>query len=291
VANPTGAGDGAREQRHYYAQNWRADVAVIVDNAGDIQEWDKYRAYGVPFLLTPGDHDKDGDVDAADSTAYTGDFNFGNSRADLNKDGAVNSSDQTLFTASHNAAVPGGRYKLSASALGNRKGYAGYEHEGFGNNLAVPELAHVSNRVLHFGLGRVTNRLNTRLLEYTLAIESLVRPRPGLCSGAAGRASPQCQPIDDISFAPPLPGECDTIIHDVRPTSLPCNAGEDIIVVVIRDAQGNVIEQYEQCFRCSGNCGREPAPGADPAIPCERERTSVPTLGGGTISSMICYCP
>ena len=55
----TGLGDGTREQRHYYAQNWRADVAAVFDSTGEIQEWDKYRAYGVPFLLTPGDHNKD----------------------------------------------------------------------------------------------------------------------------------------------------------------------------------------------------------------------------------------
>ena len=49
----------------------------------------------------------------------------------------------------------GGRWKLSASDIGNRKGYAGYEHDGDGG---VPELAHVRNRVLHFGLGRWTRR-------------------------------------------------------------------------------------------------------------------------------------
>ena len=58
----TASGDGTREPRHYYAQReggWRADVAAVFDSTGEIQEWDKYRAYGVPFLLTPGDHNKD----------------------------------------------------------------------------------------------------------------------------------------------------------------------------------------------------------------------------------------
>jgi len=40
----TGTPDGTREQRHYYAQNWRADVAAVFDNTGTIEEWDKYRA-------------------------------------------------------------------------------------------------------------------------------------------------------------------------------------------------------------------------------------------------------
>ncbi len=149
----TGSGDGTREQRHYYAQNWRADVSVIVDNAGDIQEWDKYRAYGVPFLLTPADHNKDGAVTKDDSNAFDADYAAGKLRADLNKDGALTTADQTIFNASYAKAVVGGRFKLSASDIANRKGYAGYEHDG---NL--PELAHVRNRVMHFGLGRWTRR-------------------------------------------------------------------------------------------------------------------------------------
>jgi len=151
----TGTPDGIREQRHYYAQNWRADVSVIVDNAGDIQEWDKYRAYGVPFLLTPADHNKDGAVAKDDSNAFDADYAAGNLRADLNKSGTVTTADQTIFNASYAKAVVGGRWKLSAPDIANRKGYAGYEHDGDGG---VPELAHVRNRVLHFGLGRWTRR-------------------------------------------------------------------------------------------------------------------------------------
>jgi len=151
----TGTPDGIREQRHYYAQNWRADVSVIVDNAGDIQEWDKYRAYGVPFLLTPADHNKDGTVTKDDSNAFDADYAAGNLRADLNKSGTITTADQTIFNASYAKAVVGGRWKLSAPDIANRKGYAGYEHDGDGG---VPELAHVRHRVLHFGLGRWTRR-------------------------------------------------------------------------------------------------------------------------------------
>ncbi|MBX3405066.1 MAG: hypothetical protein KF699_16785 [Phycisphaeraceae bacterium] len=153
----TGASDGTLETRHYYAQNWRADVSAIFDNDGAVVEWIKYSAYGVPFLLTPGDHNKDGVIDKADADAFDADYAANNARADLNKDGTISSADQTLFTASYNAAAVGGRWKLSAH-VANRKGYAGYEHEGFGNDLAAPELAHVRHRVLHFGLGRWTRR-------------------------------------------------------------------------------------------------------------------------------------
>jgi RHS repeat-associated protein len=154
----TGASDGTLEARHYYAQNWRADVSAIFDNAGDVVEWHKYSAYGIPFLLTPGDHDKNGDVDKDDSDAFNADYTAGNLRADLNKDGVLTTADQTIFNNSYAAAVKGGRWKLSSEDVGNRKGYAGYEHEGFGNDLAAPELAHVRHRVLHFGLGRWTKR-------------------------------------------------------------------------------------------------------------------------------------
>jgi len=149
----TGTPDGTREQRHYYAQNWRADVSAIVDSSGEIQEWDKYRAYGVPFLLTPADHTKDGAVAKADNDSFAADYAAGNLRADLNKSGTVTTADQTIFNASYAKAVVGGRWKLSAPDIANRKGYAGYEHDG-----DLPELAHVRHRVLHFGLGRWTRR-------------------------------------------------------------------------------------------------------------------------------------
>ncbi|MBX3405068.1 MAG: hypothetical protein KF699_16795 [Phycisphaeraceae bacterium] len=151
------AADGTLETRHYYAQNWRADVSAIFDNAGAVIEWQKYSAYGVPFLLTPGDHNKNGAIAKDDQDAFDADYAANSPRADLNRDGAWTTADQTLFTASYNAAAVGGRWKLSAN-VANRKGYAGYEHEGFGNDLAAPELAHVRHRVLHFGLGRWTRR-------------------------------------------------------------------------------------------------------------------------------------
>ncbi|MBX3402908.1 MAG: hypothetical protein KF699_05780 [Phycisphaeraceae bacterium] len=68
------AADGTLETRHYYAQNWRADVSAIFDNAGAVIEWQKYSAYGVPFLLTHGDHNKDGVVNSADEDAFYEDY-------------------------------------------------------------------------------------------------------------------------------------------------------------------------------------------------------------------------
>jgi RHS repeat-associated protein len=104
------------------------------------------------------DRDTNGEVDKDDETAFYADYGTANLRADLDEDGDVDADDQKLFVASFNKTTPGGRWKLSSEDVGNRKGYAGYEHEGFGNDLATTEIAHVRNRVLHFGLGRWTRR-------------------------------------------------------------------------------------------------------------------------------------
>ncbi|MBX3405956.1 MAG: hypothetical protein KF869_04245 [Phycisphaeraceae bacterium] len=188
------AADGTLETRHYYAQNWRADVSAIFDNSGAVIEWQKYSAYGVPFLLTPGDHGKDGGISAADQTAFNADYAANNARADLNRDGAWTTADQTLFTASYNAAAVGGRWKLSAH-VANRKGYAGYEHEGFGNDLAAPEIAHVRHRVLHFGLGRWTRRDpaeyidGSSLTEYLSSGPVVATDPIGLCGAQVTQAT------------------------------------------------------------------------------------------------------
>jgi hypothetical protein len=189
----TGASDGTLEARHYYAQNWRADVSAVFDNAGTVLEWIKYSSYGVPFLLTPGDYNKDGIVDGDDEIFFD-DLNYENPRADLNRDGQVDVDDEDIFIASYNAAAPGGRWKLSSADVCNRKGYAGYEHEGFGNDLAAPEIAHVRNRVLHFGLGRWTRRDplgyvdGTSLNEYGRSSPAIYRDATGLAcsSGRSG---------------------------------------------------------------------------------------------------------
>jgi len=217
----TGTPDGTRESRHYYAQNWRADVSAIVDSSGEIQEWDKYRAYGVPFLLTPGDHNKDGAVAKADSNSFDADYAAGNLRADLNKSGTVTTADQTIFNASYAKAVVGGRFKLSAPDIANRKGYAGYEHDGDGG---VPELAHVRHRVLHFGLGRWTRRDPMVYVDgISLIVYARSQPvrnadsygRTSHSGGQAGIILPEPIPYD------PWTPACRVLPISTRPT-LPC---------------------------------------------------------------------
>ena len=55
----------------------------MFDNGGDIQEWVKYSSYGIPFLLTPGDFNKDGTVDKDDDDLFTADYGAYDSLADV----------------------------------------------------------------------------------------------------------------------------------------------------------------------------------------------------------------
>ncbi|MBX3407885.1 MAG: hypothetical protein KF869_14085 [Phycisphaeraceae bacterium] len=69
------AGNTRHDDAH--RRGWRADVSAIFDNrwgAGAVIEWQEYSAYGVPFLLTHGDHNKDGVVNSADEDAFDEDY-------------------------------------------------------------------------------------------------------------------------------------------------------------------------------------------------------------------------
>ena len=59
-ANWTAASDGTLGERIYHYQNCRADVSGIVEDTGEdtgeMAEWVKYSAYGVPFGLPRGGH-------------------------------------------------------------------------------------------------------------------------------------------------------------------------------------------------------------------------------------------
>lgn len=152
-----GAADGTREKRVYLLQNWRADVSCVTDQAGKVLEWIKYSPYGVPFRIDPADFDRDGDVDSADSSAFTTEYNNGTPRADANHDGFIDFTDFDLYTDNYNAASAGGRNVLSrgGSASGgihNRIGYAGYLWD------SATWQYHVRNRVILPSIGRWSRR-------------------------------------------------------------------------------------------------------------------------------------
>ena len=136
------AADGTLEDRIYYCQNWRGDVSVIVTDLGTMVEWVKYTAYGIPFGIPLGDTDSNGLLNVLDYIAiltYGGGYDV---RYDLNLDGVIDGTDATLANSA--SPITLGFGALSDPGVGNRKGYAGYEH--------APELAnsmwHVRNRVM-----------------------------------------------------------------------------------------------------------------------------------------------
>jgi len=145
--------------RHYYCQNWRADVSVIIDDSAVLVERIMYSPYGVPFGIPVGDlithgtgsEPADGQVTLGDSSALTGTY-WGSSYniADLDNDGDVDSSDQSILTSNLGASIAWG----ALSDTHNRLGYAGYV---FDEALAGTKW-HVRHRVLESVLGRWIKR-------------------------------------------------------------------------------------------------------------------------------------
>ena len=171
--------------RRYYAQNWRGaphfslvpvaqtsrlcmsplcagDVSAILTDEGSMVEWVKYSAYGVPFGLPAGDTDSDGDYDGDDKGRIgSGAYDV---RKDVNLDGVEDSDDVDQGNAVTGGNHALGRGVLSAGgpggAVGNRRGYAGYEYapELEGTGAAGRHLYHVRNRVYDADVGRWTRR-------------------------------------------------------------------------------------------------------------------------------------
>lgn len=152
----TGAADGTLEERVYLLQNWRADVVAIVEPDGDggatMVEWIKYSAYGVPFALPAGDTDSDGDCDSTDDAQVTTWKNAPayDVRGDLNLDGVIDATDESLVVSAHQSL---GRGVLTSTAVGNRKGYAGYE-----GDAKLSAKWHVRHREFDSALGRWLSR-------------------------------------------------------------------------------------------------------------------------------------
>jgi len=143
--------NGTLDERMYYCQNWRADVSAIVDDAGEIYEWAKYSAYGVPFGLPGADTDSDGDCDASDinqirSWILSSTYDV---RGDVDLDGDVDATDKSIASGRLEGSALG---RGALSLQGVRAGYAGYDR--------APEFGawHVRHRVLNSKLGRWTRR-------------------------------------------------------------------------------------------------------------------------------------
>ncbi len=114
-----------RDERVYYAQNWRGDVSALLTDTGSMIEWVKYSAYGVPYSLPAGDTDSSGTWDAADE-GRIGDA-IGVSydvRYDANLDGVVGDDDITHANSIAGGYQTLGRGMQSSPAVANRVGYA-----------------------------------------------------------------------------------------------------------------------------------------------------------------------
>ncbi len=149
----TSACDGTLEQRRYYCQSWRGDVVALLTDTGAPVEDVRYGPYGEPFGMYAGDVDDDGDVDANDrsqvqawitSSAY-------DVRGDLDRDGDVDVADRNAVSANNGKNMGWG--VLSYGTVGNRRGFAGYEAD-----LVGPQIAHARLRVYLPELGRWASR-------------------------------------------------------------------------------------------------------------------------------------
>jgi len=135
--------DGTLEERVYYCHNFRGDVVALIADDGDMLEWVKYSAYGVPFGIPAGDYDGDWDCDTADVTAISTGSGI---LADLDLNGTAAEVADIIIASGYSSSSPSlGRGELSW--VGNHKGYAGYEWD-----IEI-KLNHVRNRVYSQKLG------------------------------------------------------------------------------------------------------------------------------------------
>ena len=148
----------ATDERHYYCQNWRGDVVEIVSSDGKRAETIRYTAYGVPFGIPLGDVTMDGKAqfDTTQIQVWINNTIY-EARGDLDLDGDVDAADKTIASNNNGNTLGYGALSLdqhsSVGGLGNRRGYAGYEHDG-----VLQTIAHVRNRVYLSELGRWSRR-------------------------------------------------------------------------------------------------------------------------------------
>ena len=161
--------NGSFDDRYYYLQNWRHDVVAIMTYDGAVKERVMYDAYGRPHSFSPGDlkggggssnERPDGILNSTDTWA-TGSVawnrDLGNSSGVAIPDGVVDANDGTTLTSLKAAGYSGGWGLLSSSAVGNRKGYAGYEFDPVLNGAAGGDekpVYHVRHRVLASDTGK-----------------------------------------------------------------------------------------------------------------------------------------
>ncbi|MFN0012201.1 MAG: RHS repeat-associated core domain-containing protein [Phycisphaerales bacterium] len=158
----------------YYAQNWRADVVLLLEgqHVGLEVERVRYSAYGVPSSTSPLDYNHDGSVNPDDVGDFITDYYTTPPIAstDFNDDDNYSPDDLGDFiTLYYDDGRPDGglgRGRLGSFQIGNIKGYAGYEWDpvlsgpasGEGEGTLAACYYHVRYRVYDAAGGRWTRR-------------------------------------------------------------------------------------------------------------------------------------
>ncbi|HBS29402.1 MAG TPA: hypothetical protein DEB06_08125 [Phycisphaerales bacterium] len=263
----------------------------------------RYSAFGVPTVIASGDFDGDGDEDSADS-----DFMLNllaqnpvpySVVADMDLDGDTDLDDDALQLLTSG----GGRGLLSTSGVGNRSGYAGYEHD-----WAIDSLCHVRHRAYLTDLGRwtrrdplgyvegmslyayVANRAVVRTDPMGLYSEEPQMPRPGSKEGRRPKTTDG--EIDEepggggcAPGAPCLSVYC-TMERKPSYLLLPClRFGNEWVNVKITTSCPGSEEPYEEsfCAKCLGDC---PQGGT-----CSLKSYSVTLPDGCHQTGKKCECP
>ena len=185
------------DERWYVLQNWRQDVAVIIDEAAVQRERAFFSPYGRVFGMVAGDTGFDGDYGAGDSSAITGWSTAYRAYADVDLDGDVDATDAGYTT---NASM--GWDVLSRD--GSTVGYAGYVQDDY-----VPTVNHVRHRALKTDLGRWIQRDpagyvdGANLYEYVMGQPVEMRDPMGLASGAGTGIGHLSSDVWDIPMIQP----------------------------------------------------------------------------------------
>jgi RHS repeat-associated protein len=207
--------DGTLEERVFLCQSWRADVVLVLDDAGDVAQRAWYSPYGVPTGCDGADLNADGTIDTSDSTILTGWITGSDPRGDWNLDGSYNSQDAIAYGNDVAAAMTfDGRGHLSSDDLDVQNGYAGYRWDAEAGKY------HVRNRVYDPYSGRWSGRDpigytydDTNLYQYAVSSPVDLLDAMGLCGTCVPQTAQPEQPEKKDekkkkpTRAPALPGE------------------------------------------------------------------------------------
>jgi len=218
--------NGSLDERLYYCQNWRADVSALIERlagpSSQLTEWAKYSAYGVPFGLPGGDADSDGDCDVTDVTQIQTwiDGSSYDVRGDIDLNGTVDSTDKSTVQNAFQGTTLG---RGVLSAVVNRQGLAGYEHDA-----SIVSQYHVRYRMHEAPFGRWAQRDPLGYVD-GFNLYEYVNSRPTTHIDPAG--------LDEISVIWNMPGgaeircEADAHVRCVGDEWLECNAGLPICYI------------------------------------------------------------